>query len=31
MPMGAYVYFVRLGLFGDAESITRKGSVTIIR
>lgn len=31
MPMGAYVYFVRLGLFGDAESVTSKGSVTIIR
>jgi len=31
VPMGVYVYFVRLGLFGEAESITRKGSVTLIR
>jgi gliding motility-associated-like protein len=30
-PAGVYVYIFKLGLFGDEQSIFRKGSVTIIR
>ncbi|MFN8322450.1 MAG: gliding motility-associated C-terminal domain-containing protein [Chitinophagales bacterium] len=31
VPMGVYVYIFKLGLFGDDQSIFRKGSVTLIR
>lgn len=30
-PPGVYVYLFKLGLYGDDQSILRKGSVTIIR